>query len=204
MIQWRGENQQYRRDRTVARAKSLRKEGIESSTQLGGSVLSKSLGNLFIEITREAESIGTDLVGGEWGYPPRVFVFYKWNWKLRVKLGRRYLRYEERKDKKFCIRLILIFFSYFNICEIAVSQMMTCHSLIGRLFSFLLICKIMMYLIISGIWDSNVSYLGMWGSEWIQKMKYYYRAPLRSHLMLTIKISLDASKLLTLLAFSMS
>ena len=62
MIQWRGENQQYRRDRTVTRAKSLRKEGMESSTQLGGSVLSKSLGNLFIEIT-EAESIGTDLVG---------------------------------------------------------------------------------------------------------------------------------------------
>ena len=77
-----------------------------------------------------------------------------------------------------------IFFSYFNICEIATSQMMTCHSLIGSLFSFLVICKIMMYLIISGIWDSNVSYLGMWGSEWIQKMKYYYTAPLRSHLML--------------------
>lgn len=65
MIQWRGGNQQYRRDRTVARATSLRKKGIESSTQLGGSAISKSLGNLFIEITGEAESIGTDLVGGK-------------------------------------------------------------------------------------------------------------------------------------------
>ena len=47
------------------KSKVLEEKGIEPSTQLGGSVISKSLGNLFIEITGEAESIGTDLVGGK-------------------------------------------------------------------------------------------------------------------------------------------